>query len=156
MIKSKIDKNKFSHQIVEQVKFHEVDLMNVCNNAVYFNYFEDARLKYTQDLKNKYQLKEFLEGNSFFIMVHNDCDYYESAHLDDELVIYTRVSFIKNSSFGFEHLVQKVSTGKIIASGGGVVVHIDRTTQKPMKLPQEFLTAVHSFEKEVDILKNKD
>lgn len=156
MIKGKTDKNKFPHQIKEQVKFHEVDLMNVCNNAVYFNYFEDARLKYSQDLKNKYQLKKFLEGNSFFIMVHNDCDYYESAHLDDELVIYTRVNFIKNSSFGFEHLVQKVSTGKIIVSGGGVVVHIDRTTQKPLPLPKEFYDAVKSYQKEVDILKDKD
>jgi acyl-CoA thioester hydrolase len=156
MIKSKTDKNKFPHQIKEQVKFHEVDLLGVCNNAVYFNYFEDARLRFTQDLKTKYNLKEFLEGNSFFIMVHNDCDYYSSAHLDDELLIYTRINFIKNSSFGFEHLVEKIGTQQIIASGAGVVVHIDKSTQKPMPLPNEFYDAVKSYQKEGDILKDKD
>ncbi|WKZ68681.1 MAG: thioesterase family protein [Melioribacteraceae bacterium] len=154
MSKKEIDIKNFSHQTKEQVKFHEVDLLGVCNNAVYFNYFEDGRLKYVNDLKAKYNFKEFLQGNSFFIMVHNYCDYYESAHLDDELIIYTRINFIKNSSYGYEHVVQKVSTGKIIASGGGVVVHIDKLNQKPIPLPQEFYDAVKAHEKNVDILKD--
>lgn len=153
-IKKKPDIKDFTHQTKEQVKFHEVDMLGVCNNAVYFNYFEDGRLTYVNDLKTKYNFKEFLHGNSFFIMVHNYCDYYESAHLDDELIIFTRINFIKNSSFGFEHVVQKVSSGKLIASGGGVVVHIDKTNQKPVPLPQEFYDAVKSYEKNVDILKD--
>ena len=51
-------KNLFKHKIKEVVRFHEVDILGVCNNAVYFNYFEDARIKYMQDLQKKYQLKE--------------------------------------------------------------------------------------------------
>jgi acyl-CoA thioester hydrolase len=146
-------KEKFRHTIKEVVKFHEVDLMGVCNNAVYLNYFEDARLKYTQDLKVKYNLKEFLVGDSFFIMAHNECDYRESAHLDDELTIYTKIDFIKNSSFGFRHIVEKRTTNKIIAEGGGVVVHIDSRTKSPQPLPQEFYDAVTDFEENVEIIK---
>lgn len=159
MIKSKngknIELNKFKHKIEERVKFHEVDLLGVCNNAVYFNYFEDGRLSYTQDLKKNYRLKKFLEGDSFFIMAHNNCDYFESAHLDDELYVYTRVSFVKNSSFGFDHIVQNKSTEKILAAGGGVVVHIDKSKQKPVRLPDEFYDAIKEYEVEVDILKDK-
>lgn len=150
-----IDLDKFTHRIKERVKFHEVDLLGVCNNAVYFNYFEDGRLRYTQDLKKKYQLKEFLESDSFFIMVHNNCDYFESAHLDDELIIYTRVSFVKNTSFGFEHVVENISSKNIIAAGGGVVVHINKSDNKPVSLPKEFYDAVKDYEIEVDILKYK-
>ncbi|HET55835.1 MAG TPA: acyl-CoA thioesterase [Ignavibacteria bacterium] len=157
MIKNKreIDKSLYKHQIKEQVKFHEVDMLGICNNAVYFNYFEDARLSYVYDLKRNYNLVEFLEGNSFFIMVHNHCDYFESAHLDDELIIHTRVNEVKNSSFSFEHIVEKVSTQKIIAKGGGTVVHIDKSIQKSIPLPEEFYDAVKSYEKDVAILKNK-
>lgn len=143
----------FTHSIIETVKFHEVDMLGVCNNAVYFNYFEDARIKYVQDLKRKYNLKELLEGNSFFIMVHNNCDYLFSAHLDDELVIFTKIDFIKNTSFGFNHLVYKKSSEKIIAKGGGVVVHIDKSTQTPIPIPQEFYDAVKDYEKDVLIQK---
>lgn len=143
----------YNHKITEVVKFHEVDMLGVCNNAVYFNYFEDARIKYIQDLKRNYGLKELLEGNSFFIMVHNVCDYIEPAQLDDELIIYTRIDFIKNSSFGFKHLVEKSNSRKIISRGGGVVVHIDKIKKLTMNLPEEFYSAVQKFENEVQILK---
>lgn len=146
-----MEKQNYKHKIVEKVRFHEVDMLSVCNNAVYFNYFEDARIKYTQDLKKNYQLKELLEGNSFFIMVHNEADYHTPAFMDDELYVHTRIDFIKNSSFGFRHLVERISTGEIIAKGGGVVVHIDRSNNRPVPLPNEFYEAVKNFENEVKI-----
>ncbi len=144
----------YKHKIIEIVRFHEVDILGVCNNAVYFNYFEDARIKYLQDIKKLFTMKEFLEGDSFFIMVHNESDYIESTHLDDELNIYTRIEFIKNSSFGFRHLVEKNNTRKVIARGGGVVVHINRITKKSIPIPNEFYEAVLKFEKGVEIIKS--
>lgn len=146
--------SNYNHKIIEVVRFHEVDMLGVCNNAVYFNYFEDARIKYVQDLKKNFALKELLEGNSFFIMVHNECDYIDSAHLDDELNVYTRIDFMKNSSFGFKHLVEKIKSKKIIARGGGVVVHIDRISKKSIPIPQEFYDAVKKFEMQVEFLKS--
>ncbi len=144
----------YKHKIIEIVRFHEVDILGVCNNAVYFNYFEDARIKYLQDIKKLFTMKEFLEGDSFFIMVHNESDYIESTHLDDELNIYTRIEFIKNSSFGFRHLVEKNNTRKVIARGGGVVVHINRITKKSIPIPNEFYEAVLKFEKHVEIIRS--
>lgn len=149
-----MDISLYKHSITETVRFHEVDILGVCNNAVYFNYFEDSRIRYVQDLKKNFQLKELLEGNSFFIMVHNNCDYLEPAFLDDELRIHTRISFIKNTSFGFEHIVEKISTSKIIAKGGGAVVHIDKISRKPLPIPEEFYQAVKLFEKNVEILRD--
>ena len=148
-----MDLKEFKHGINETVKFHEVDMLGVCNNAVYFNYFEDARIKYVQDLVKNFKLKDFLNGDSFFIMVRNECDYIESAHLDDKLKVHTKIDYIKNSSFGFKHLVVKESSGKIIAKGGGTVVHINKNTKRSIPLPQEFYDAVKQFEGEVKIIK---
>jgi acyl-CoA thioester hydrolase len=150
-----MDKSLFKHSIIERVRFHEVDILGVCNNAVYFNYFEDARIKYVQDLKKNYNLTELLEGYSFFIMVHNHCDYISPAYLDDELIIYTRIDFVKNTSFGFQHIVEKSLTKKIIAKGGGVVVHINKMTNEPLPLPNEFYKAVTKLEENVRILKSE-
>ncbi|MFA7421068.1 MAG: thioesterase family protein [Melioribacteraceae bacterium] len=149
-----METSNYKHKIIEVVRFHEVDMLSVCNNAVYFNYFEDARIKYIQDLIKNYSLKEIMAGDSFFIMAHNDADYIEPALLDDELLIYTRINFIKNSSFGFRHLVVKNSTGKIITRGGGVLVHINRKTKSAISLPQEFYDAVNDFE--ISIENNKE
>lgn len=147
--------SNYKHKTIEVVKFHEVDLLGVCNNAVYFNYFEDARIKYLLDIKKKFALKKILEGNSFFIMAHNECDYIKPAYLNDELRIYTRIEFIKNTSFGFRHLIEKINGSKIITQGGGVVVHIDRFSKKPLLLPDEFYNAVQKFEKHVRIIKSQ-
>ena len=146
--------SNYKHKIIEVVRFHEVDILGVCNNAVYFNYFEDARIKYVQDIKKIFSLKEILEGYSFFIMVHNDCDYIESAHLDDELNIYTRINFMKNSSFGFKHIVENNKNKRIIARGGGVVVHIDKKIKKQTPIQEEFYIAVKEYEPQVEILKS--
>jgi len=146
-------KTKFKHKIKEIVRFHEVDILGVCNNAVYFNYFEDARIKYVKDLQAKYKFKKFLVGDSFFIMVHNQADYFESAHLDDEIIVYTKINFIKKSSFGYLHKIKNAKTGKIICEGKGIVVHINKRSKKVIPLPQEFYNAVLDYEKDVEIIK---
>lgn len=150
-----MEKRNYKHSILEVVRFHEVDMMSVCNNAVYFNYFEDARIKYIQDLIKNYSLKEIMAGHTYFIMAHNEADYLEPALLDDELIVYTRVNFIKNSSFGFRHLIEKKSSGKIITKGGGVFVHIDKETKTPVPLPKEFYDAVGDFEITVESSKQE-
>ena len=94
----------FNHTIKEKVKFHEVDMMNIVNNAVYLNYFEDARIKYLQDLRTKYQLNDIMENGVSFIMAHNEVDYLLPAMFDDELHIYTKIEWVKNTSFSFRHI----------------------------------------------------
>ncbi len=147
------DIKNFKHSISEKVKFHEVDMMSICNNAVYFNYFEDARVKYLQDLKSRYKIKELMENGSFFIMVHNECDYHEPALFDDVLTIFTCVEFIKNTSFGFRHLVVRDKDNAVIASGRGALVHIDFNSRTKIPLPKEFYDAVTNLEENVSIIK---
>ncbi|MDX1700149.1 MAG: thioesterase family protein [Melioribacteraceae bacterium] len=138
--------SEYKHSIIEVVKFHEVDMLGVCNNAVYFNYFEDARIKYLQNLSQKYSFKEFLVGNSFVIMAHNEIDYINSAHLDDELTVYSKIDKVSKSSFSFEHFIHRKSDNANVAKGRGVLVHIDKLSKKTMLLPEEFHMAIIDFE----------
>ncbi|MBU2493900.1 MAG: acyl-CoA thioesterase [Bacteroidetes bacterium] len=147
--------SNYRHKIEEEVKFHEVDMMSVCNNAVYLNYFEDGRVKYIQNLKKKYSLNSIMEGGSFFIMARNEVNYIEPALFDDKLNVYTRVEFIKNSSFGFKHIIENDATKKIITVGSGIFVHINLKTKKSIPLPQEFYDAVTDFEKQVNVVRNE-
>ena len=144
-----LDLTAFHHSINLKVKFHEVDMMNVVNNAVYFNYFEDARIKYLQDLKINYNLNEIMEGDSFFIMAHNEIDYINSAKFDENLIVHTRIEWIKKSSFSFKHIVINEQNNKIIAIGGGIFVHIKLSTKEKQDLPESLIMAIQNFESEV-------
>ncbi len=144
--------NSFKHKIKVTVRFNEVDMLGVCNNAVYLNYFEDARLNYIKQLGLMPHKGIFSDGNLFFI-VRNELNYKSHAYYDDELEVYSKISFIKNSSFGFDHLIIKSKTEKIIVEGSGVIVQVDPTTRQSTNLSKNFYDAVLDYEKEVKILK---
>lgn len=143
---NKFDLATFHNIIKEKVKFHEIDMMGVVNNAVYLNYFEDARVKYLQNLKKKYQLNEIMEDDSFFLIAHNEIDYLMPATFDDEMLVYTKIEWIKNTSFSFKHVIINEKSNLTIAIGGGILVHIKLSTKEKQKLPNSFISAIQNFE----------
>ena len=145
----------FKHKISITVRFNEVDMLGVCNNAVYINYFETARLEYIKVAGLMPENGLFSDGKLFFI-VRNEINYLDHAYYDDEINVYTKISYVKNSSFGFDHLIVKVKTGKVIVDGKGVIVHVDPKTRKSLSLGKEFINKIKSFEPGVVILKDQD
>lgn len=139
----------FRHQTRVAVRFHEVDMLGVCNNAVYINYFEQARLQYIKDLGLVPDGGLFAENN--FYMVRNEINYRSHSHFDDELIIHSRISYIGNSSYGFEHLVTNAKSGKLIADGKGVIVQVSKPDEKPVPLSEAFRATVTKYEKQVTI-----
>ena len=144
----------FKHKITVTVRFHEVDMLGVCNNAVYINYFETARLEYIKAAGLMPEKGIFSDGKLFF-MVRNEINYRDHAYYDDELDVYTRISFVKNSSFGFDHLIVKKKSGKIIVDGKGVIVHVDPKTRKSIDLGHDVIEKIKMFEPGIIILKDQ-
>ena len=144
--------NNFKHKFTVTVRFHEVDMLGVCNNAVYINFFETARLEYVKAAGMMPKKGIFSDGKIFF-MVRNEINYRSHAYYDDELDVYSRISYIKNSSFGYDHMIKKQKTGEIIVDGKGVVVFVDQKTRKSTSLPDHFVKKVKVFEPSVKILR---
>jgi acyl-CoA thioester hydrolase len=142
----------FKHKYVVTVRFHEVDMLGVCNNAVYINFFETARLEYIKAAGLMPEKGIFSDGKIFF-MVRNEINYRSHAYYDDVLDVYSKISYIKNSSFGYDHLIVKQKTGEIIVDGKGVVVFVDPKTRKSTTLPENFIEKVKAFEPTVRILR---
>jgi acyl-CoA thioester hydrolase len=147
-----MDKNKFKHKTRVTVRFHEVDMLGVCNNAVYINYFEQARLQYIKDIGLMPEGGIFSDGRLFF-MVRNEINYRSHARYDDELDIYSRVTYIRNSSFGFDHLVVNSRSGEVIAEGSGVIAQVDPKTRKSVSLEDNYIDIIRKYETEVEIIR---
>jgi acyl-CoA thioester hydrolase len=142
----------FIHKYTVTVRFHEVDMLGVCNNAVYINFFETARLEYIKAAGLMPEKGIFSDGKIFF-MVRNEINYRSHAYYDDVLDVYSRISYIKNSSFGYDHLIIKQKTGEVIVDGKGVVVYVDPKSRKSTELPESFIEKVKAFEPIVNILR---
>jgi len=143
----------FLHINKVKVKFNEVDMLHIVNNAVYFNYFEQARIQYAMDA-GLFPDDNIFSEESLYYIVHNEINYFKPAFFDDELNIYTRISYIKHSSFGFEHIVEKYKSKKIIAEGGGVSVHVNPVSKKSSPISDEVIEKVKAFEPSVRILRS--
>lgn len=146
-MKKYIDKSKFKHTTKIKVRFHEVDMFGVCNNAVYISYFEHARLEYSEHLKLFPRTDMFKDEHQFF-MVRNEINYRAHSRYNDNLIIYSRITFIKNSSYGFEHIIYNEATDELVADGKGVLVHVLKSTGKSAPLPDDFKSKVMNFEGE--------
>ena len=143
----------FKHKYIVTVRFHEVDMLGVCNNAVFINFFESARLEYIKAAGLMPEKGIFSDGKIFF-MVRNEINYRSHGYYDDVLDVYSRISFIKNSSFGYDHLIVKQKSGEIIVDGKGVVVYVDPKSRKSTSLPEIFIDKVKKFEPAVQILRD--
>ncbi len=146
------DKKLFKHTYDVTVRFDEVDMLHIVNNAVYFKYFEQARIKYAKDLKILPEEGITLNGTAFY-MARNEINYIKVARFEDVLRIYTRITFIKNSSFGFEHIIENIKKLIVVAEGSGVLVHVDPGTRESVPLSEEFINSVLKFEKEVQVIR---
>ena len=153
MNKELLSPKDFKHKYTVTVRFHEVDMLGVCNNAVFINFFETARLEYIKAAGLMPEKGIFSDGKIFF-MVRNEINYRDHAYYDDVLDVYSKISFIKNSSFGYDHLVVKQKTGKVIVDGKGVVVYVDPESRKSAPIPENFIQKVKKFEPSVQILRD--
>lgn len=143
---------EFKHKTTVKVRFHEVDMLGVCNNAVYINYFEHARLEYAKDAGLIPEGGIFSDGKLFF-MVRNEINYRGHSFYDDGLDVYSKVTYIKNSSFGYDHIIVRKKTGEIIVDGKGVVVYVDPKTRKSIPIPEDIIEKIKAYEPDVKIIR---
>ena len=142
----------FKHKTTVTVRFHEVDMLGVCNNAVYINYFEHARLEYVKAAGLIPAGGIFSDGKLFF-MVRNEINYLGHSFYDDELDVYSKVTYIKNSSFGYDHLIVRTKSGEVIVDGKGVVVFVDPKTRKSTPVTEDIIEKIKAFEPDVKIIR---
>lgn len=88
------------HQIQIEVRFVDIDVMGHVNNAVYLNYFEQARMHFFRAAIGK----EWDWINSGILLARNEIDYLSPTVLMDELQIETWCSRIGTKSLDFEYL----------------------------------------------------
>lgn len=128
-----------------RVRNYEVDWQGIVHNANYLLYCEVGRVEYLKQIGAKLDLNT-IRGESKVVLVRNEIDYKAPAFFDELLNVYTRISFIKNTSFAIEGILEKANTGEIVAENIAYHVWLDPATDRPKPVPDEFRKLVQSFE----------
>jgi acyl-CoA thioester hydrolase len=124
-----------------EVRWRDVDALDHVNNAVYFNYLEQARLHYMREMG-------FLSPNSTqvgVIIAEANCRYKSPLKLGERVTIHARVSEFRRSSFIFEYRIEG-EDGRLAATARTVQVCYDYDAQSPSPIPVEWREAFIAYE----------
>jgi len=149
-----LDLSGYKHVTQVRVRTFEVDAQGIVHNINFLKYFEVGRIEYRRNLGYNILPDGIFNDGLKVVVVHNEIDYKSFAYLDELLDIYTKISWIKNSSFCFEQVILSSLSRALICFGKGVLVNID-SAGKPEKLGEKFVKEIKDFEKKLILIKEK-
>jgi acyl-CoA thioester hydrolase len=140
-----LDRQTFKHTTQLRVRNYEVDWQGIVHNGNYLLYCEVGRVDYLKHIGARIDLNS-INSESRVVLVRNEIDYLAPAMFDDLLTVCTRVSFIKNSSFAMEGIIERASSRERIVENVAYHVWLDPITKKSKSVPDDMRRLVQSFE----------
>ena len=146
-----MDINNFRHKIQIRVRTFEVDSQGIVHNANYLKYFEIGRVEYRREYGYSINKNGIFNDGLKVVVVRNEINYRGSSYVDDVINLYTRIAWIKNSSFCFEQLITN-SDNNLICDGLGILVNLNNVTNLPEKLNEKFINEIREFESNLKLI----
>jgi acyl-CoA thioester hydrolase len=132
----------FRHRTSLQVRFRDIDAFGHVNNAVFFSYVEQARIRYLLDVVRP--------GTGFdrmpLILARVAIDYRSPIFFDDDIVVETRVDRIGRTSFAMSHRMAAGAGGRHVADVESVLVTYDYPSSSPIPVPDEWRARIAEHE----------
>jgi acyl-CoA thioester hydrolase len=139
------DRSKFKHKAQVTVRNNEIDWQGIVHNAVYLHYFEVGRMGYFEAIG--FPIVIAPSGPDHKVVIgRNEIDYRSSARFNETLDVYTRISWIRNTSFALQGFIEETESKRLVAENVSLHVWLDRETGEPMPVPDFFRSIVRRFE----------
>jgi acyl-CoA thioester hydrolase len=123
----------FHHRI--KVRSYNLDSFGHVNNAVYFNYLEEARCEYME--QRGLSFRSFHEWGAFAFVVSSEIRYKSPAKYGDLLDIRGAFSSMRRTSFSLDYEIYNETTDRICALASMTFGFVD-SHEKLVPIPQVF------------------
>jgi acyl-CoA thioester hydrolase len=133
----------FSTQIKIKLDWSEMDLFGHVNNVAYFKYIQAARVNYCELVGiNTYDPNEKLS----FAVAATNCQFKKPLYYPGEIVVKTKVAWIKNSSLQLDHVIID-QDNEVVAEGTDVIVIFDYAANAKVNVSQVTRQKIADIEK---------
>ena len=117
-----------------RVRYAETDQMGVVYHANYIVWFEVGRVELLRQLGFEYRLME-QEDDCHIAVAEVRCRFKAPARYDDQILVHTRIKFLRGPLIQFEYELYQEPTNTLLAEGDSthIVVNskFERTTLPP-------------------------
>ena len=115
------------------VLWSDMDAYGHVNNAVFFRWFELARMAYL----DRCGLLDSYERSKVGVILHStSCRFRAPVFHPDTIEVETRVTEIGEDRFTMEYVARSTAHATVVAEGSALVVCYDYTARKKVPLPQ--------------------
>lgn len=136
---------EFPVKVQIRVAWVEMDLYGHVNNANYFRYFEEARVKYLDEVQfNVEYKKKGIAG----ILSSASCNYLVPLTYPDTITVGSRIVEIKKNLLGMEHFITSAKSG-LAAFGKSEIMIFDFNISKTIKVPDYLKENIERLENKV-------
>lgn len=134
-------RSAFKHERALQTRWADNDIYGHINNVVYYSYFDTV--------VNTYLIESGVldPQNSTVIglVVETRCHYFKPLAFPDRLIGTLKVARLGTSSVVYEVGIFRDGEDDAAAQGNFIHVYVDRTSRRPVKLPEDFRRAVSAL-----------
>ena len=118
----------FNYSVPLTVRFSDIDMYGIVNNAVTVSYLEYARIEF---FKHIGLMGGWInpQGEKMPVVADVQCDYLKQIEYDEKLNIFVKVNSVGNSSVDI-HYMAKNAQDAVVFTGRGTMVQIDRVSGK--------------------------
>ena len=126
-------------------RWHDNDVYGHVNNVVY-GFFDSAVNTYLIEVGGL----DIHDGEVVGFVVSSSCDYFASIAFPDRIEVGLRVGKLGNSSVQYELAIFKAGEDEACAAGRFVHVFVDRTSNRPVPIPERLRAAWRNSSSRID------
>lgn len=126
-----------------RIDWADLDLFGHVNNVTFLKYVQAARVQYWEQI-GLYQ--EFLDANLGPMVVSVSCQYKKPLFYPGNVVVESRMKFIKNTSFCLQHRISD-EHGAIAAEAEDIIVMYDFNRNEKIRFPDKYREASEKLER---------
>ena len=132
---------QFRHRTRLEVRFRDIDAFEHVNNASFFTYIEEARIKYIVDVLEIVEVERLP-----LILAAVQIDFRKPILFGQLVEIGTRVDWIGRTSFSMSHRLTATPDDRLVAGAATVLVAYDYASAGPIPVPDAWRSAFADWE----------
>jgi len=132
----------YRHRTTLQVRFRDIDAFKHVNNAVFFSYVEQARIRYLLDVLEPDRPFDRLP----LILARVELDFRSPIQFGEDVEVETQVDRIGRSSIAMSHRMTAGADHRLVGEAQSVLVTYDYAIARPMPVPDEWRRRIGEHE----------
>lgn len=125
-----------------RIDWSEQDYFGHVNNVSFFKYIQAARVNYWDQIGLTLSHIETKKGP---MLLSCSCDFKKPLFYPGDIVIYSKIDFIRNTSFGLHHIILNEKE-EIAAEAKDVMVMFDFKTNQKISFPEVLKKKIEKLE----------